>query len=263
MGTVPLNERKDTSFVTKQRRLTLQIGKKSLINHLPIIPTAYLSKTPAISGSIMIRPQYSHTMIFLQFDIHLLLWWNLIEATAQAPPAGWVRCPVRCGILAYTLEGSQQSRLNGGFCLLGLLADLLFGAFVSETMSSSSFFLCSKSLDLSFSSSLAVAICSPISHQRPCSRMCFSEVQFPVFKFYLLREVVIFLAVTHIVELLGILLDLRLAGLNLALLQLAVLIGCFSSSSKLLMRVPKPAISSSVGYFQWQFTTKCLDTVNL
>ncbi len=120
-------------------------------------------------------------------------------------------------------------------------------AFVSETISSSSFFLCSRSLVFSFSNSLAAAICSLIA--TTCcsnSRICFSDssissvsnsISFERWSYSLLLR-----------TLSSCLVYRSIFALLVSILPFCSLMfssSCLSSNSKLLIRVPNPAISSS------------------
>lgn len=85
------------------------------------------STTPASSGSIMMRPQYSHTMIFLvHLDLHLFLRRNAVEAASAGVTLDIDYAETVAGVLAYALECGECAGVDLWLKFFGVLAQTLF-----------------------------------------------------------------------------------------------------------------------------------------
>lgn len=125
--------------------------------------------TPANSGSIMIRPQYSQTMIFLRERISNCLWGGIL--LKQPPQAS--RCtytipnPLREFLRIRLKDWSKRGSILVSSSL-ALSLSFSSSCLVSEMISSSSFFLTSRSFCLSSNAlcSLQLQQISPVPVQQ-------------------------------------------------------------------------------------------------
>lgn len=159
---------------------------------------------PAISGSIMIRPQYSQTMIFLPSLMSICFWGGiLLKQPPQAPLCtGTIPSPLRAFLRIRLYAASRRGSMEASvfFAFSRIFSSC---ALVSETISASSFFFCSRSAGFFFQQLNGSLNLFFEGSDILCkfTDMFLGEFNFQGFKFNLLRKVIILLAVTHIVEL--------------------------------------------------------------
>jgi len=94
--------------------------------------------------------------------------------------------------------------------------------------------------------------------------MFFGKFNLEGLKFYLLGKVIVLFAVAHVLELLVVLLNLRLAGLNFAFLYFRIFFHLLLFQHEIIDTCTQTGnLIVEVGHLKRKLTTQCFDTVNL